>query len=775
MTRKTITFTGLAIFFGLAALYLLTYRGLHVSTDTLFMLDSTESFVRRGNFDLTFTFDRLESGRNRGQLTASHPWPKSSHEPLQPILAAPLFAIAQAVPPLGMMHTLWLFNVFVTAATGTLLYLGGIVLGYHERAALLGALIFGTATIAWPYTQTLFREPLMSFWALGATVAALWAGNRARSGGNLLLPLVLLGAAVGMAVLTKAAVLLIAPVFLLPLLPALRWLRLRGILLLVAVAVIALIATFALGAALDIPRLTLDRWLGYLDDMRWSKAPESIVGYFFSPGRSFLLFSPALLLAVPGAWILLRHRRWELPVGILLSLVIVAVVYSIVYSVWWGGNGWGPRYYVQFAPLLMLLALPALESLVTRPRRWPRLGAAVLVLLSVTVQLAGTLVSIDTYYDMLASQDILAWEEGMWSWYWSPIPSHLRLLDLSNLEVAWPHATRAGWVAVGLATLLLLLSGFSLLRHASAGRWTRRALYITMPALLSVGMGVGMYSLRDDARYYSNPQIPALVEAMDAHITRDDAVFIQPVNFRLTFFDQMRNAGLIAPLPYAPGENYDPDETPELADMPPGETLGKKSPEVMDWAAARYERVWLAVETSPEIPNELRPTEKYMSQNYYPIESFRQDLTHRAVSFYGLHAADSPSEASGVTFGDAIQLAGYSLPDGTRFLPGDIVPVSLFWEPLDDLTRDYLISMQIAQPGQPPVAQRDGLPQGTFGHTSSWEPGTTYADHHGLALPDDLPPGEYVLRVLWYSYPDLDRLPTPNGDTLTLATIQVGE
>src|SRR5690606_26415462 len=92
--------------------------------------------------------------------------PTVDNEPMQIFLASGLYALARAIPDLGMVHTVYLFNVLVGALTAGVLLLYAVALGYRERTAVLTALVFGVATIVWPYSKSFFREPLAMFFLL---------------------------------------------------------------------------------------------------------------------------------------------------------------------------------------------------------------------------------------------------------------------------------------------------------------------------------------------------------------------------------------------------------------------------------------------------------------------------------------------------------------------------------------------------------------------------------------------------------------------------------
>jgi hypothetical protein len=66
--------------------------------------------------------------------------------------------------------------------------------------------------------------------------------------------------------------------------------------------------------------------------------------------------------------------------------------------------------------------------------------------------------------------------------------------------------------------------------------------------------------------------------------------------------------------------------------------------------------------------------------------------------------------------------------------------------------------VDLAQPEQP-LAQGDDEPLSGRWPTSSWIAGQLFVDPHAVALPADLPPGEYALAVGFYRPADFTRLP----------------
>ena len=63
------------------------------------------------------------------------------------------------------------------------------------------------------------------------------------------------------------------------------------------------------------------------------------------------------------------------------------------------------------------------------------------------------------------------------------------------------------------------------------------------------------------------------------------------------------------------------------------------------------------------------------------------------------------------------------------------------------------------------VAQADGPPARGGRPTSQWQAGETVIDSRQIALPADLPAGDYTLVFGMYRWPSLERLQMHSGST----------
>jgi hypothetical protein len=290
---------------------------------------------------------------------------------------------------------IWLGVANPVLLTGTTLVIlrTGLVLGWRRSSAVLAALSFALLTMAPIYSTEFFAEPGV---ALGTSVLilgfVLWPSRAVRG------PL-LIGIGTAFAILFRAdSIILLGPIVALML-----FLRGRD----------ALLESWrSWMLALGIPIGLALAWTLYYDWLRYGKPFQ--VGYsgvydsrgfdtplmkglpvlVWSPGKSFFVYSPILLAALPGlVWLARRERQ----------LVVIAVTMFVLrvlfYARWWtpeGGNSWGPRFLL---PLCAVLAIPlgeTFEHLLVLEDRVRRIAIGLIGALAATsfgVQLTSLLVS----------------------------------------------------------------------------------------------------------------------------------------------------------------------------------------------------------------------------------------------------------------------------------------------------------------------------------------------------------------------------------------------
>ncbi len=119
--------------------------------------------------------------------------------------------------------------------------------------------------------------------------------------------------------------------------------------------------------------------------------------------------------------------------------------------------------------------------------------------------------------------------------------------------------------------------------------------------------------------------------------------------------------------------------------------------------------------------------------------------------------------------GDRVLLRGYDLSAGT-LRQGDTLALRMYWEAQRRLDTDYSVFAHLdAPPDGRTLAGSDNIHPGDARAqidvpTSTWQPGLYVRDEHRLAVPADLPPVAYTLRVGLYDRQSGERLPVLNED-----------
>lgn len=459
------------------ACYLLVYTGRVTSADGSAILAVTAALVRHGNADISIVgaedalFERDMSRMGvLGQDGALY-----SKKGITPSLALiPLVFAAQLVPWLPIQATASLFNPLVTSLTVCLLFSMVRRIGFSVSVGMGVSLICGLATTAFPYTNTLFGEPLAALLVL----AAVYALERRRASADVRWPL-LAGAALGCAVGINLSYMLMAltvGMFLLVIVLASGAQFIRR-------QVIAEVFIYAIPIILMLLLIGFYNWARFgnaLNSGYYFEAgegftrpiPAGLFGLFLSPYRGLVWYSPMTLAAVPGL-LLLRKQHPSLTALIITLVFVQAVTYAGWWS-WHGGVVWGPRFLVPILPLLSIGFAPVLKALISAAAPLTRnLRSAFVLLLaaSIWVQIAGAFISVIPHYGYLVANygtgvvdslitgmnDAPMFDPGL-----SAVFGHTNLLLRGeSLEPSWLRGgidvaiplTSAGLVALAIAML----------------------------------------------------------------------------------------------------------------------------------------------------------------------------------------------------------------------------------------------------------------------------------------------------------------------------------
>ena len=586
----------IALFVMLGGLYFFTYNGHSVSGDEEILFDGVHSLALHGNLWLSY----MNDDRPVGTYPGNAPVPSVDSEPMQIIASLPLFWLAQLLPGIGLIQTVWLFNILVTASTAVLLFYYAVLLGYSVRTAIIGTIVFGVATIAWPYSKVFFREPLLTLCALSSAYClqrwrlALAAGHFRFSW--------LIGSIVSLAIglATKNSALLFVPALLLIAIPkSWRQLRLsRSETVLLIVGVPLLVAGLTLITQLAAHgRYNIFGLLSSFSEV-FSDILYALAGYLLSPGRSLWAFSPVLLLGLWGIARLRRQKRWREIAVPLLILFSTSVGYAFLQNRdWYGGTAWGPRYLVPIVPFVSLLIFPVIDALPTA-KLWARLVSALVVILSVMVQLLGTLIPLSVFYNFLNAETVRlglppgtinGWQAGTWDLRYIPFTVLPRLAFNGQSDLAW-LANNTPLMA--MLCMLLVAGGLLVLFRPQlvgmAENQRRRAIQLRSGllslAFLSI-LFIGLYTYRTDPRFGgSDLTLRDGLAALNTRLKPGDAVLLNDRSNRLFFMNYYKSAVPIFTLPDAPGEVVVPGQQPEIVSTnlealaPPTESTDPRRP-----------------------------------------------------------------------------------------------------------------------------------------------------------------------------------------------------
>jgi hypothetical protein len=155
------------------------------------------------------------------------------------------------------------------------------------------------------------------------------------------------------------------------------------------------------------------------------------------------------------------------------------------------------------------------------------------------------------------------------------------------------------------------------------------------------------------------------------------------------------------------------------------------------------------------------------------------------VRIYKLINVPSPPEPAHLVtngnLGDAARLVGFDPPPPIEAAAGTTLPLTLTWEATGTFEQDYTVFIHLVGADKHPLAQADSQPVGGTYATTFWDIGQRLADPHQLAIPSDLPPGEYELLAGMYLLSTGARLPLLGtdgqvlGDSISLGRVTVTE
>lgn len=170
-------------------------------------------------------------------------------------------------------------------------------------------------------------------------------------------------------------------------------------------------------------------------------------------------------------------------------------------------------------------------------------------------------------------------------------------------------------------------------------------------------------------------------------------------------------------------------------------------PLALERLAERHPRLYVLDTGSEDDQRSNPPVEDWLNRSTFPVSvEWLGNARLTTYSTLGPPLDERPLQAS---FEDGIELTACAFDPGP-LAPGDVLHVSLSWRSLHTRESDYTVFVHLTDEGERVWTQHDSQPVGGSRPTSSWQTGEEITDHHGLALPLDIPSGEYDLALGLY-------------------------
>ena len=301
------------------------------------------------------------------------------------------------------------------------------------------------------------------------------------------------------------------------------------------------------------------------------------------------------------------------------------------------------------------------------------------------------------------------------------------------------------YLVVGVPGLMLLVG----LAMARLARWPVMAAGLAAVALVPAAIGLSaeyfdVALARDDYR--------GLVGAIEREARPTDAVVLVAPNqveiFDYYYHGQLPTIGLPAQRP------IDPQDTRER----------------LEAIRAEHDRIWLVSWAMAEA-DPRGVISAWLAQNGF--QATHEWYGSVQLALVGFGPSNVPTQKVDAALDNGIVLDAYRI-GSRRVKPGETLALTLVWRAARGPTSDHWkVFTHLLDGTSGVVAQRDAEPADNLRPTTSWRPGEQIEDNYGIAIPDDLPPGNYTLEVGMYDGSIRSLFEGDHGDHLVLTDVQV--
>jgi hypothetical protein len=798
----------------LFSVYVLTSAGKFHIVDEVSLFAVTESLALRGAVD-TNAIAWTQWVNSPGEVLGAFGQDGqvySKKGPAPAFLAVPWYLLMQAVTRLditiGLVQGTLLWNGLITAVTAALLWFVARRLHYSDPVGITLALLYGLCTIAWPYANHFFGEPLSALSLLFCCYGLL---SFRRTGQHYWL--VAAGCAAGVAMTTVVAHTVLLAIFGLYLLtffvykrpadpagaPVLAERQTLVTRLLVAVAAFATPILIAGGLLLwyNAVRFGSPLSTGYhFGSGEGFSTPllEGLWGLLVSPYRGVFWHTPLLLVTLVAFVPFLRRHPVEGVLLFALSFVLLSLYGR--WWMWWGGFAWGPRFLVPLTPFWLLpLAAPlaAIEarfqqlSLYSPPAIAKAFGLSGLLiglcaLLSLVVQLLAVAVNYVNYEIQLRSIFPTNWEDPLQfgppaqrlsDWRQSPVLGQWYLLRdnfVGNNDLAWLRADGdisvltlvIGVAAIGtlLPLLVMVFKGY---QSNSAEVLPSLMMRLSMPLIPLVLVGVWLGQSATDPHY-------GLADSGYRAVLSEICTEAKPTDVVVT----------VAPFAYQVPMNWLAgacDVAPPIVGYGVTNATEPEADALLRQLLESTERIWLVTGGLPANDPE-NSVERWLVNAAYEADDrwFDDYRLVRYASAVRMRTATTTQLAmplSRVAFPE-VTILSVTAPEAAT--SNAILPVALTYQLDQPIDINLHWFVQLLSSENYAVALVDTPPTNGYRTFADLPVAETQTEHVALQLPANLPPGRYRLIAGLYDPASSTggRLRLPNGrDFVDLQTVTV--
>jgi mannosyltransferase len=184
---------------------------------------------------------------------------------------------------------------------------------------------------------------------------------------------------------------------------------------------------------------------------------------------------------------------------------------------------------------------------------------------------------------------------------------------------------------------------------------------------------------------------------------------------------------------------------------------------------SQYERLWLVSWAMAEAdPKGVIAT--WLAENGF--QATHQWYGSVQLALVGFAPASADTQKVDATLDNGIVLDAYRITSW-NLKPGETLDLTLVWRAAHGPTSDHWkVFTHLLDGSSAVVAQRDAEPADNLRPTTSWQRGEQILDNYGIAIPANLPAGNYTLEIGMYDG-EKRSVFDGHGDHLVLGQVQV--